>query len=427
MAARSLGRLHQLCSQLCAAAGSVADDRQLISHLDDDEDEKQRLAFQQYCEEGKARALALGNRGPIRYGPDGKLAQEILDSYYEHGFYVLEGVVKGQELEDFQQEFGELVDNAPATMGGKVDSSGRPVKHPKAYSMNKPLSDPVGGTSKIGIWDWKRNAPYLDKWGKTGRNHLKMREPRVPPEAPEVVPGTIGFSLLISDCALRIYGHPDLLRVAEALSGPDMTPFTENFFVKPPFFGTSTAWHQDPSSAWDTEGWGEPGFDLGQVGFNFHLSIYRGTPENTLWFMPGSPKMGRVDMESLSRANGGTDMLPGAVPVLCEPGDVYIQSRLGLHCAFPNQSPDWRATFQWGFHRKTTVLGKTMNHAVYTEEYIRNRSRMVQLAIDCRRQKYPEETPYVYLPFKGCEDECRWHQGLKENQYDMYWKNSIPI
>ena len=53
MAARSLGRLHQLCSQLCAAAGSVADDRQLISHLDDDEDEKQRLAFQQYCEEGK--------------------------------------------------------------------------------------------------------------------------------------------------------------------------------------------------------------------------------------------------------------------------------------------------------------------------------------------------------------------------------------
>ena len=33
-------------------------------------------------------------------------------------------------------------------------------------------------------------------------------------------------------------------------------------------------------------------FDLGTCGFNFHLSIYRGTPENTLWFLPGSPKMG---------------------------------------------------------------------------------------------------------------------------------------
>ena len=118
---------------------------------------------------------------------------------------------------------------------------------------------------------------------------------------------------------------------------------------------------QDPSSAWDTEGWGEPGFDLGTCGFNFHLSIYHGTPENTLWFLPGSPKMGRVDMKSLSELAGGSDRLPGMVPILCEPGDVYIQSRFGLHGAFPNQSPDWRATLQFGFHRKTTLLGKKMN------------------------------------------------------------------
>lgn len=400
----------------------------VVSQVDE---EAERLAFQKYCEEGKARALALGNRGPIRYGPDGKLAKEILDSYYEHGFYVLQGVIKGEELREIQESFEELLENAPSAKGSKVDKHGRPVKHPKVYQMGEPLTDNAFG-ARVGIWDWKKNAPYLDKWGKTYRNHLHMREPTPPEKAPETVPTMINHAIAFSDAALRIYGHPDLLRVAEALSGPDMTPFSENFYAKQPFLGTSTSWHQDPSSAWDTEGWGtDPNWDLGTVGFNYHLSIYHGTPEQSLWVLPGSARMGRVDMESLSASVGGTDRLPGAVPVLCEPGDVYIQSRLALHGAFPNQSPDFRATFQWGFHRKSTVLNKTMYKQVYTEDYLRKRQRMIQLAIDARRQKYPEEKAYVYQPFVGHEDECRWDATMKERQYGVYpeehWKNGIAI
>ena len=65
------------------------------------------------CEEGKRLALALGNRGPARFGPDGKLAPEILDAWWEHGFYVFEGVVEAQELSELRNEFEEFLDRRP--------------------------------------------------------------------------------------------------------------------------------------------------------------------------------------------------------------------------------------------------------------------------------------------------------------------------
>lgn len=64
---------------------------------------------------------------------------------------------------------------------------------------------------------------------------IKMREPVPAPEQPEFVNGTIDYPLAVMDSALRISGHPDLLRVAEAINGPDFTPFMEHFFIKAAF------------------------------------------------------------------------------------------------------------------------------------------------------------------------------------------------
>ena len=50
-------------------------------------------AMARYREEGTARALAMDNRGPIRFGPDGRLDPAILDAYARHGFYVFEKVL----------------------------------------------------------------------------------------------------------------------------------------------------------------------------------------------------------------------------------------------------------------------------------------------------------------------------------------------
>ena len=52
-----------------------------------------QAAMDAYRAAGEARAMALGNRGPIRYNPDGTLADDIVASYWQHGFYIFEGVI----------------------------------------------------------------------------------------------------------------------------------------------------------------------------------------------------------------------------------------------------------------------------------------------------------------------------------------------
>ena len=265
--------------------------------------DEEATAIVRYIAEGAARARSLGNRGPVRFGRDGKIAREILDSYYEHGFYVLEGVIGQRELEEVREEFETLLDNAPS--GGprpwksSVDQSGHPVRHPEAYGFAKPLSDPLG-ESAFGVYDFTKGEA-----GKP-RNQMKMREPSPGEGAPAAVVQNIGHPLLYLDGALRLYGHPQLLAVAEAINGPDFTPFTESLFYKPAGFGTSTAWHQDPSSAWDQD-WKAGRLPVGHCGTSFHASIYSCTPENALWLLPGSHLHGRADIKALSKACGGSD------------------------------------------------------------------------------------------------------------------------
>ena len=47
-----------------------------------------------------------------------------------------------------------------------------------------------------------------------------------------------------SDACLRVTGHPQLLRMAEALNGADMTPFHEALWVKQAHLGGSVAWQR---------------------------------------------------------------------------------------------------------------------------------------------------------------------------------------
>ena len=70
-----------------------------------------------YREEGTARALAMDNRGPIRFGPDGRLDPAILDAYARHGFYVFEKVLDDEELADIERDLADLLDRAPVGQG----------------------------------------------------------------------------------------------------------------------------------------------------------------------------------------------------------------------------------------------------------------------------------------------------------------------
>ena len=90
-------------------------------------------------------------------------------------------------------------------------------------------------------------------------------------------------SLQYSEACLRLYGHPGLLRVAEAVNGPDFTPFNEAVWIKHPRLGGSVAWHQDGWTHWDS-----PAFDEGSHGFNFMAQLYGCDAVNGLWVVPGS-------------------------------------------------------------------------------------------------------------------------------------------
>lgn len=352
-----------------------------------------------YREAGTRRALAMDNRGPIRFGADGKLDPAILEAYSRHGFYIFEGVLDGEELAEIEADVADLLERAPVTKDALVDKHGRPALGVdcagRTVGWVKPLSDPLGGT----------DASY-------GRHPAKMSEPAAPRGAPEYVMQIVLGSLQFSDACLRLYGHPGLLAVTEAINGPDFTPFNEAVWIKHPRLGGSVAWHQDGWTHWNN-----PELDEGSHGFNFMAQLYGCDAANGLWVVPGSHNQGKVDIKAMVEA-AGSDRLPDAVPLICNPGDVAITNRQAVHGSFANTSPNVRVTINMGFQRRKFVLGVKSGgvHSpvtTYDEDYIRRRSRMIMYGIDARRQRFPEETPYVYAPLAEAAEQWRWTPAAK--------------
>ena len=359
-----------------------------------------------YFRIGKARAYALGNRGPLRSTADGAVHPDILTAYWRHGFYVLEGVLGDEELADLNTELAALLDRAPAGPDTDLDRHGRrafgDAFTSPVFAFGKPLSDPYGGTA----------ANY-------GRHPAKMSEPTPADDAPAHTVYFINGILQVMDSCLRLYAHPELLKVTEALNGADFAPFGDSIWIKEPGLGTSVAWHQDGTTHWD-----HPRWDEGMHGFNFMAQLCPTTPENALWVVPGSHKVGKIDIKAQVEANG-SDRLPDAVPMLCAPGDVAICNRQALHGSFANTSPDRRVSIVFGFHRLDAVRNVEKRRpngdtVVYDDERIHQRSRVIQVAIDARAQRFPDETPYTYLPFVGEEDDNRWNEQTRRTVLKDY-------
>ena len=76
-------------------------------------------ALKQYQERGTERALAMKNRGPVRYDPDGRLDQNILDEYRRNGFYVFTEVLKEEELVQLRNDVEEIWRRAPQNQNSK--------------------------------------------------------------------------------------------------------------------------------------------------------------------------------------------------------------------------------------------------------------------------------------------------------------------
>ncbi len=370
-------------------------------------------AMADYLESGRRRALALGNRGPIEFDEDGNLAEHITDAYWRCGFYVFKNVISEDELEDIKTELAEVLERAPHTFKADTDAKGRPaigsdLKIPP-FHLVAPLSDPVGGTP--------RNA---------GRHQVPMVQPEPGEDAPESVVQVIFGTLHVLDSCLRLYGHPQLLRVAEQINGPDFTPFNEAIFIKQPGLGASVAWHQDATTHWDS-----PDLDEGTHGFNFMAQVHGCTEANAVWVVPGTHKKGKLNIADYLE-DAGSECIPEAVPLICDPGDVVMCNRQAIHGSFANTSDDLRVSVGFGFHRRSSIVGvdaKLLNGDVvhYDEDRVRERSRIITLAIDARAQGFPDEERYVYQPLAGEEDQNRFDDDTRETLLKNYNLRDLHI
>ena len=81
-------------------------------------------AMQAYLREGEKRAYNLDNRGPIRFHADGRVHTDILDAYWKYGFYVFEGVLGEEELNDIEADLFDIMERLPTERGSAVDAQG---------------------------------------------------------------------------------------------------------------------------------------------------------------------------------------------------------------------------------------------------------------------------------------------------------------
>ena len=373
---------------------------------------EQAAAMRDYLVAGQDAALALDNRGPIEFDASGKLAQHIQDAYSTYGFYVFTGVLTEEECEDIEADMVALKASFPVAPDSTVDAEGRPALGSDSLTphlvWSKPLGDPLGGTQLA-----------------NGRHQVKMFEPEAAADTPLASPFILLGSLRFSDACLRTYAHPELLRVAEAINGEDFAPFNEALFIKEPGIGAAVSWHQDGVTHWDS-----PDFDENIHGFNFMAQLYGSTAVNGVWVLPGSHKMGKIDIADLV-SSSQSERIEGAVPLVCDRGDVVICNRQALHGSFPNSGFEPRLTVNFGFHKRSSVLGVKgggihSDAQVFDDEIIARRSRVLGYAIAARKERFPEESAYEYKPFTDRSLSFVWDDAARADIHD-YNRDDLSI
>ena len=361
-------------------------------------------AMKAYLINGEKNALALGNRGPITFDENGGLSSTIKEAYSKNGFYIFEGVLNNEEVEDIKEDLENLRQQFPTGPESTLNAKGEPAMNAESKSLtlvwSKPLGDPLGGTELA-----------------NGRHQIKMFEPEAKEDAPMAVPLILLGSLQFSDACLRTYAHPKLLKVAESINGRDFAPFNEALFIKEPGIGAAVSWHQDGVTHWESEN-----FDEEIHGFNFMAQVYGSTAVNGVWVVPGTHKVGKIDIKKIV-AETGSERIDGAVPIVCNPGDVVICNRQLLHGSFPNCGFEPRVTVNFGFHKRSSVIGTQgggihSEAQVFDDEIIERRSRSIGYAIEARKQKYPNEEAYKYYPFEQSGKSFVWNDSSREDLKD---------
>ena len=113
----------------------------------------------------------------------------------------------------------------------------------------------------------------------------------------------------------------------------------------------------------------------------------------------------------------------------CNPGDVGINNRQALHGAFANTSGGMRVMLVFGFLPRASVLGVVKGDppVTYDAARVHERSRIIVLAIDARRQRFPDEAPYLCQSLADEPEDNRWSEATRGALLRNYDCNNMVI
>jgi ectoine hydroxylase-related dioxygenase (phytanoyl-CoA dioxygenase family) len=214
------------------------------------------------------------------------LTRGQIDFFYTHGYLIMKGLVKGEELRLLSEAADEVI------------------------------------------------AQGVSLQGQTGHNHLYM-------------PGGDGRQVYWrsekmwsrGDIFLAVTAHPEILENIGQLVGDYFIPFNDSLVVKVPYEGAAVKWHQDPP-------YGDPSRLTSLPGPNFTTDIYldhSGTDNGCVYAIPGHHLVGNVDLKSKSEEELFEEY--GAAPLLMEPGDVLFHCVSTPHGSRSNLSALKRRIF----------------------------------------------------------------------------------
>ena len=126
--------------------------------------------------------------------------------------------------------------------------------------------------------------------------------------------------------------------------------------------------------------------------------------------------IGKADIKAMVAANGGSDMLPDAVPLVCGAGDVTIANRQIVHGSFANSSPDRECRSPSGSTSEPPCSGSPASSGwplltppiPSTTRSESGREQQSSRLPSMLARHLPDEEPFEYLPFANLADDYRY-------------------
>jgi phytanoyl-CoA hydroxylase len=171
-------------------------------------------------------------------------------------------------------------------------------------------------------------ADELIEWAWRTGEHPDMLW-KIPPGSDGIAPIRIEYVIDKSDAVRLLAGHPLLLRVAEALVGPNMIPTWDSMVFKTNRGAPRVAWHRDAPIYEDPM----PLVGGGRI-VNLGTYLNPATQETCIWYVPGSNYWSDEKIATaMEQRNAAEWDVEEAIPALMEPGDVLVHDIMTLHGA----------------------------------------------------------------------------------------------